>query len=500
MAALALGSCSTGPDLAAGETATQLHLVSREHMSMGAPVQLSAYTTREADAVTAFDAAFAEFDRLDSLLSVWKEGSDVLRMNASAGERPVSVSTDTLDVLRQAVQAGDWTNGKFDITFGALADVWKFDHDQDNRIPTPSEIAARLPLVDYRQVVIDEKARTAFIRRPGARVHLGGIGKGFAVDHVVAILRSRGLTDFMVQSGGDLYVAGRRGDRPWRLGIRDPRGPADRTFATLELSDSTFSTSGDYERFFMQNGVRYHHLIDPDRRPAGAGDAQRHDRREAATLADWLSTGVFVSGPEAGHGADREAARRGRRDRDGPQQVLVSSGLKGQLNLSSTTPDLTRRLRGVHARLPTAAGSHHAAARGRTIATVPWPAGRGARSDASAPSLSVCALLAGPAAGRHAGGPEHRTRAADRCRPSGADRPSRWTDSSTAGADANAVDADGTPALMAATLFADAKTGRAPASPAGRSEPARRLRCHGADVGRAGPGEDACPDRARAPT
>ena len=231
---------------------------------MGAPVQLSAYTTRETDAVAAFDAAFAEFDRLDGLLSVWKEGSDVLRMNASAGRQPVSVSPDTLAVLRQAIQAGDWTNGKFDITFGALADVWKFDHDKDNRIPTPREIAARLPLVEYRNVIIDEKARTAFIRKAGARVHLGGIGKGFAVDHVVAILRARGFSDFMVQSGGDMYVAGHRGDRPWRLGIRDPRGPADRPFATLDLSDSTFSTSGDYERFFMENGVRYHHLIDPD--------------------------------------------------------------------------------------------------------------------------------------------------------------------------------------------------------------------------------------------
>ena len=123
---------------------------------MGAPVQLSAYTTRETDAVAAFDAAFAEFDRLDGLLSVWKEGSDVLRMNASAGRQPVSVSPDTLAVLRQAIQAGDWTNGKFDITFGAMADVWKFDHDKDNRIPTPREIAARLPLTEVDIVSLED--------------------------------------------------------------------------------------------------------------------------------------------------------------------------------------------------------------------------------------------------------------------------------------------------------------------------------------------------------
>jgi FAD:protein FMN transferase len=341
LAVLALGSCSRGSDNAAvaADTANQPHLVAREHVSMGAPVQLSAYTTREADAVAAFDAAFAEFDRLDGLLSVWKEGSDVLRMNAAAGQRPVSVSSDTLDVLRQAIQAGDWTHGKFDITFGALADVWKFDHDQDNRIPTPSEIAARLPLVDYRNVVIDEKARTAFIRRHGARVHLGGIGKGFAVDHVVAILRSRGFIDFMVQSGGDMYVAGHRGGRPWRLGIRDPRGPADRTFATLDLSDLTFSTSGDYERFFMQNGVRYHHLIDPDLGQPVKGTRSVTIVAKQATLADVLSTGVFISGPDAGMALIERLP-----DVEGVivtdrNQVLVSSGLKSKLNIIAAPTD-----------------------------------------------------------------------------------------------------------------------------------------------------------------
>jgi thiamine biosynthesis lipoprotein len=306
---------------------------------MGAPVQITAYTTREAEAVAAFDAAFAEFDRLDSLLSVWKEGSDVLRLNASAGQRPVSVSLDTMDVLRQAVQAGDWTNGKFDITFGALSDVWKFDHDQDNRIPTPSEIAARLPLVDYRNVVLDEHALTAFIRRRGARVHLGGIGKGFAVDHAVTILRSRGLTDFMVQSGGDMYVAGRRGDRPWRLGIRDPRGPAERMFATVELSDSTFSTSGDYERFFIQNGVRYHHLIDPDLGRPAQGTRSVTIVAKSATQADWLSTGVLVAGPEAGMALierlpDVEGVIVTNRN-----QVLVSSGLQGTLIILAPPTD-----------------------------------------------------------------------------------------------------------------------------------------------------------------
>src|SRR5437763_16015713 len=114
------------------------------------------------------------------------------------------------------------------------------------------------------------------------------------------MLRRRGLSDSMMQAGGDLYVAGRRGDRPWRLGIRDPRGPADRSFAALDLSDGTFSTSGDYERFFMKDGRRYHHILD-----LAAGQPARLCRSvtlvsDRAVIADALAKGIFILGPDAG--------------------------------------------------------------------------------------------------------------------------------------------------------------------------------------------------------
>jgi thiamine biosynthesis lipoprotein len=306
---------------------------------MGATVELSAWTTLEADAVAAFEAAFAEFDRLDGLLSVWREGSDVVRLNKAAGRGPVPVSRDTLAVMKQALQASEWTGGKFDVTFGALSDVWKFDHDQDNRVPSPAEIASRLPLVDYRTIALDEAAGSAELKRAGTRVHLGGVGKGYAVDRAVAILRSRGLTDFMVQSGGDLYVGGHKGNLPWRLGIRDPRGPADRIFATLELSDATFSTSGDYERFFMQDGVRYHHLLDPDSGQPARGARSVTIVAETSIVADALSTGVFISGPEAGLALIERL-----KDVEGvivtsKNEVLISSGLRSRLRLLAQPTD-----------------------------------------------------------------------------------------------------------------------------------------------------------------
>ena len=191
---------------------------------MGSELRLSAWATDEAAARAAFDAVFADFERLESLMSTWRPGSDVLRINAAAGVQPVHVAAEVREVLRQARQISEWTEGTFDVTFGALTDVWKFDHDQDNSIPSAAAIRARLPLIDYRQIEIDDRAGTVFLKRQGMKIHLGGIGKGYAVERAVDILRRAGLRDFMIQAGGDLYVGGRKDGRPWRLGIQDPRG------------------------------------------------------------------------------------------------------------------------------------------------------------------------------------------------------------------------------------------------------------------------------------
>ena len=306
-------------------------IVERSHVSMGSELRLTAWTSDEPAAVAAFDEAFAEFDRLDRLMTVWRNDSDVQRLNAAAGVEPVAVSPDVREVLHIARQVSEWTDGKFDVTFGALSDVWRFDHDQDGRIPSAAEIAARLPFVDYTAVEVDDRAGTAFIRRRGVRVNLGGVGKGYAVDRAVAVLRSRGVRNVMVQAGGDLYVAGRRGDRGWRLAIRDPRGPAEKMFAAVELSDATLSTSGDYERFFFRDGRRYHHILDPDTAFPAAGSRSVTIVARSAALADGLSTGVLVLGPEKGMDLVERLP-----DVEGvivssSNGVMISSGLRGRL-------------------------------------------------------------------------------------------------------------------------------------------------------------------------
>jgi thiamine biosynthesis lipoprotein len=188
------------------------HLVERSRASMGSDLRLTAWTADDVGAVAAFDAVFREFDRLEDLMSVWREGSDIARLNVAAGDHPVSVSPDVREALTIAHQVSDWTGGTFDVTFGVLSGLWKFDYqDKDSVIPDRSEVLKRLSLINYRDLEVDDQAGTAFLRRKGMRVNLGGIGKGYAVDRAVEILRQRGLRDFMIQAGGDMYVAGRRG-------------------------------------------------------------------------------------------------------------------------------------------------------------------------------------------------------------------------------------------------------------------------------------------------
>jgi thiamine biosynthesis lipoprotein len=265
-------------------------------------------------------------------MSVWRSGSDIERLNAAAGERPVPVGADVREVINIARQISDWTGGRFDVTFAALSGLWKFDNqDKDGSIPSPAAIAARLPLIDYRALQVDDGAGTAFLSRKGMKVNLGGIGKGYAVDHGAAILRSRGFKDFMIQAGGDLYVAGTRGDRPWRVAIRDPRGPA--AFAALDLRDGTFSTSGDYERFFIKDGRRYHHIIDPTTGQPASGTRSVTIVATRAVLADALSTGVFLIGAHDGMALVERLPEVEAVIVTDTNQVLVSSGLKGRLTM-----------------------------------------------------------------------------------------------------------------------------------------------------------------------
>lgn len=324
-----LGLLMAGPVWAQGRAPD--HLVVRSAKAMGTRITVSIYTDDEAAAAKGAAAVFAEFERVDRLMTSWLDDSDVSRINAAAGERAVEVGDEVFDLILRAQDMARVSGGAFDITVGAFRGLWKFDQDRDGSIPDPADVRARLPLVGHRHVLLDKAKKTVKLRKRGMRITLGGIAKGYAVDRAVAILHNLGFVDFILQAGGDLYVAGRRGDRKWRVGIRDPRGKPDSTFAIAEVEDRTFSTSGDYERAVVKDGVRYHHILDPATgRPATRCRSVTVLAKDALT-ADVYSTALFVMGVQKGlklveKTPDLEAVFV-----DANNKVHMSSGLEGKV-------------------------------------------------------------------------------------------------------------------------------------------------------------------------
>jgi FAD:protein FMN transferase len=278
--------------------------VTGEDHAMGTHLAYASFTTPSLDAGrihAAFDAATAEIRRLEKLMTTWDPSSEVSQVNAAAGKQPVAVGQETFDVIRESLHASEISSGCFDITFETLHGLWKFDQDLDPHPPTAADVRARLRYLGYRHVKLDAQKRTVLLDEAHVRIGLGGIAKGYAVDKATQVLLDAGLTSFYVQAGGDLYTRGTKPDgAPWQAGIRDPRGPEGDYFAVMGVQDHAFSTAGDYERSYLVDGKRYHHIIDP--RTGYPATASRSVTIWAPTalLADEIDDAVFILGPEKG--------------------------------------------------------------------------------------------------------------------------------------------------------------------------------------------------------
>lgn len=247
----------------------------------------------------AFDAVFAIFRDVDAKMSEWKEGSPLAEINRAAGVRAVPVPADLRALLRRSVELAALTGGAFEPTWAALWGLWDFKASAP-RVPDEAALRAALALIDYRGIAIDDAAGTVKLQRSGMKVGLGGIAKGWALDRAAEALRARGITSFLLSAGGQVYAGGQNGAQPWKVGVRDPRGGPDDWFAILEVVDASVSTSGDYERYFEKDGVRYHHILDPKTGKPSRGLRSATVIAADATLADALSTAVMVMGRERG--------------------------------------------------------------------------------------------------------------------------------------------------------------------------------------------------------
>jgi len=280
-------------------------------ISMDTICTITIVSSSKRQAKEAVDAGFAEIKRLEGLLNFFSPDSEITAINRSSGYKPVRVSKETLVIIKKAVRISDYTDGAFDPAVGPLMRLWGFsDKGISGVIPTPQEIKNILPLVDYRKIKINDSTSEIFLEKKGMELDLGGIAKGYAADKAIEVIKSRGIKAALVAIGGDIRGYGLKPDKkPWRVGIQNPRPKSENIepqaekediFVSLYLKDAAISTSGDYQRSFIKDGVRYHHILDPKTGfPAGRAMSVSVIAPEGY-MADAISTGVFVLGPEKG--------------------------------------------------------------------------------------------------------------------------------------------------------------------------------------------------------
>jgi len=287
-------SAPVSPDETSNDSSPPLLSRTRPLMSTVFRIQVDAPPDNAENVIR---QAFQEIERLETVLSEWREDSDISKVNALAGKKSVKVGEDTLRVVDAGLDVSMWSRGAFDLSWAALWGLYDFRPDSI-KIPTDEEIKPRLKLIDYKNIRASKKYRTVFLKKRGMAIGTGGIAKGYALDHAGAILRGGGIENYMIFGGGQVQVQGERDGRPWRVGIQHPRDP-NTYFAALESTGASFSTSGDYEHaVFDGSGKRWHHIIDTKTgRPA--------DKSLSVTImtaegiyADALSTAAFVLGPE----------------------------------------------------------------------------------------------------------------------------------------------------------------------------------------------------------
>ena len=250
---------------------------------------------RSPECARAVAAAYRELDRIDALMSEWKPESPISQVDAAAGLHPVEVPAELRELIERSIGFSRKTEGTFDITWRGMGNIWRFD--DGFRVPSAAAVAKARKNINYRAIQIE--GNRIFLPA-GMSIGLGGIAKGYAVDRAAHVLAGAGFTDSLVDGGGDLLASGTKYGAPWRLGVQDPRGEHGKLLGVVSISNAALVSSGDYERFRIVDGVRYHHIIDPRTGwPANAsiGVTVLTKSAEQGVV---LGKGIFILGAERG--------------------------------------------------------------------------------------------------------------------------------------------------------------------------------------------------------
>ncbi len=282
-------------DMTTGNTGTD-NWHKHSGAAMGTLITLEFWHQDQHQAKILISGVMAEMQRIDQLMSPYITTSELARVNRRAYRESVQVSTELFNLIELALQYGKRSNGAFDITYASIGSQYDY---RNAKKPSPDAIRKALPFIDYSSVLLNKNTQTVRLEKQGTKIDLGGIAKGYAVDCAVKYLYENGVRHAMVSAGGDSHILGDRRGRPWIMGIKAPRGEGH--LIALPLQNVSVSTSGDYERYFIdQSGERHHHIINPEN-----GRSASHIRSVTvigpnSTMTDALSTSVFVMGVEQG--------------------------------------------------------------------------------------------------------------------------------------------------------------------------------------------------------
>jgi len=263
---------------------------------MGTEVSVLLWHDDVAQGEQLVEAVFREAARIDRLMSTYIEDSRISEINRQAADGAVIAGDELFQIIRRSLDISVLTLGAFDITYESVGQHYDFRNRQR---PDKATVEEERKLINYRFVELDQAAGTVRFRRKGVRINLGGIAKGYVVERGVDILRLRGVENAIVTAGGDSRLLGDRRGQPWMVGIRDPRNDGQ-VAISVPLENEAISTSGDYERYFEEGDVRYHHILQPSTGAPASGVHSATVFGPDAVITDALSTSVFVMGVDQG--------------------------------------------------------------------------------------------------------------------------------------------------------------------------------------------------------
>ena len=267
------------------------------YVAMTTPINLVFWEEDKQKAQVISQELFEEFDRIEQQMSRYIETSELSRINRLAFKEDVNVSPTLFSVLNSAMNISRLSQGAFDITFASVGYMYDFRKKQK---PNNSEIQQNLDLFHYQNVILDTHTQSVRFTKKGVLLDLGGIAKGYAVDQGIAILKKHNITSAHLSAGGDMRLLGDKQGSPWIIGIKNPRDESKQSIV-LPLSDAAVSTSGDYERFYMdEKGDRVHHILSPKTGKPVKGMMSVTVLANDAITSDGLSTAIFVLGVKEG--------------------------------------------------------------------------------------------------------------------------------------------------------------------------------------------------------